>query len=61
MRGLTGPIVIILLATFAALLALGCRGLREGLNASVAFGAVCLSLATFLGCLLMLVLYAEAV
>ena len=54
-------IVIILLATFAALLTLGSRGLREGLNDSVAFGAVCLSLATVLGCLLMLILYAETV
>ncbi|MEJ7794962.1 MAG: hypothetical protein WKF50_05365 [Nocardioides sp.] len=54
-------VIIILLVTFAGLLALGSRGLREGLNDSVAFGAVCLSPATVLGCLLMLMLYAETV
>ena len=52
-------VVIILAATFVVLLALGRLGLREGRGDSVAFGAVCLSLATVLGCLLMLILYAE--
>jgi len=52
-------IVIILLLAFGVLIAIGYRGLHEGLNDSAAFGAVCVSLATVLGCLLMLILYAE--
>ncbi|MGZ5399364.1 MAG: hypothetical protein ACXWDL_02140 [Nocardioides sp.] len=56
-------VVTILLAAFAGLLTLGHRGLRDGLRDglgdSAAFGAVCLSLATVLGCLLVVILYAE--
>lgn len=50
------PALVILFVALAFLLAYGYRGLREGLSHSAAFGAVCLSLATVLDCLLMLML-----
>ena len=58
------PVVAIILSVvFVLLLACGHRGLRDGLrdglSDSAALGAVCLSLATVLGCLLMLILYGE--
>ncbi len=51
--------ILLLIGGFVLLLSLGYRGLRDGIGDSAAFGAVCVSLATVLGCLLAIAFYAE--
>ena len=43
-------VILLGVGSFVLLLFFGHRGLREGAGPEVAFGGVCLSLATVLGC-----------